>query len=50
MNKKFIGIRIEPELDKKVQELADSHSISKSSQYRNIVKYYFSDWMRKIFR
>jgi hypothetical protein len=50
MEKKLIAFRIESELDKQVKELADKNSTSKSSQYRNIVKYYFSGLMKKIFK
>jgi hypothetical protein len=50
MTKQLATFRIEPELDKQVGNEANRNKITKSEQYRNIVKYYFSGLMKKIFK
>ena len=50
MAKRMITFRMEPELDNKVRRLAYDNKIEVSEQYRNIVKYYFSGLIKKIFK
>ena len=50
MNKKLIAFRIEPELDKQVQRFAKEHFVTKSEVYRTIIRSYFKNWIKKIFK
>ena len=50
MNKKLIAFRIEPELDKQVQRFAEEHFVTKSEVYRTIIRSYFKNWIKKIFK
>jgi hypothetical protein len=48
--KEHVTFRLENELINKVQSEADKNRISISEQYRNIIKVYFDNWYKKIFK
>lgn len=49
-NKKHITFRIEPDIDEKVKELAEKNRVTLSEQYRFIIKKFFSNWFKEIFK